>query len=130
MFVSLSFPLPAACAPSPPISAGFVAASRTAHSVPCLSVRARCARARVSDYSRHLGPPPYSPSLIKEQFHLLLTHFSPSLPDHFLPLTYIFLLSLHFFNFLPNLFLPSLKFLLLHLLSAFLSHFFLQSLWH
>lgn len=70
---SALFPLslPVARAPSPPLSAGFVAASRTAHSVPCLSARARRARARVSDYSRHLGPPPYSPSLIKEQFHLL-----------------------------------------------------------
>lgn len=46
------------CAPPRPISAGFVAARGTAHSVPCLGVRARRARERVSDYSRHLGPPP------------------------------------------------------------------------
>lgn len=90
------------CAPSPPVSAGVVAGSRTAHSVPSLRVRALSARDRVSDYSRHLGPPPFSPSLIKEQFHLSLIRLL-FVPDISHPANTT-LTSLVLLNFFPSLF--------------------------
>lgn len=58
------------CAPSSPDSSDCVAASSAAHSVPSFGARARRTRERVSDYSWQLGPPLFSPSLIKEQFVL------------------------------------------------------------
>ena len=95
-----------------------------------VSAGVHAARARVSDYSRHLGPPPRSPSLIKEQFHLPLTPLSLSLSlslSHASP-SLTSLIHLHHIS--PSLSLSlslSLQTLLLfpHL-SLFLSHLFLH----